>query len=197
MNENEDLTIDSFITSVGVTWVARLSHAVSIATCLSGVLKALNPITGFTIALALDALCFYSNRSKMEMEKALNCAVVLNKFFNCINFYQEQVLNSNVWVTAIDERNFYSIMRYTSLRKNHGAWCDFLYIDNLKHAPRARTLENGRIIPMYIDIFNQINSNDGLDLDKLEAYLNGLNYLSRQISNMQNDNKSDQNNGNE
>ena len=50
---------------------------------------------------------------------------------------------------------------------------------------------------MYIDIFNQINSNDGLDLDKLEAYLNGLNYLSRQISNMQNDNKSDQNNGNE
>lgn len=194
LHEKEDMTIDSFIASVGMTWIARASHAVAIAACLTGVLSALNPVAGFTIALALDALGFYSNRSKMEMEKALNCAVVLNKFFNCINFYQEQVLNSNVWVTAIDERNFYSVMRYTSIRPNHGAWSDFLYIDDLPHSPRARTIENGRIIPMYIDIFNEINSNDQLDLEKLEAYLNGLDFLARQVSNIQENNENDQQN---
>lgn len=70
----------------------------------------------------------------------------------------------------------------------------FLYIDDLPHSPRARTIENGRIIPMYIDIFNEINSNDQLDLEKLEAYLNGLDFLARQVSNIQESNENDQQN---
>lgn len=196
LKEEENLTIDSFITSAGMTWIARASHAVSIAACFTGILSAINPVAGFTIALALDALCYYSNKSKLDMERSLNCAIVLNKFFNCINFYEEQVLNSNVFVTAIDERNFYSIMRSTSLRPNHGAWCDFLYIDDLPHSPRAKTIEDGRIIPMYIDIFREINTNDQLDLKKLENYLEGLNFLVRQVVNINENNKNDQNNQN-
>lgn len=186
LGTTENIAIESFICAFGMTWISRTAHAISLFVCFSKILASLNPGAALSIKVLLDLLCIFSTKSKLNYEIAINCATILNTFFNCINFYQEDVKNSNVFITAIDERNFWSIFRYTSLRPNHGAWCGFSYIKGLKNAPKARDIDGGKIIDMYIDIFNRINSDDELNLESLENYISGYDFIQRQLSYDQN-----------
>lgn len=171
---NEKMAIDACICATGMTCLCTLGHVVSIASIFTGALNSLavvNPVAGFAAALALDAFCFYSGYNKFEQERVQNCATALHTVWRILLNEPENVMNSNVLVTAIDERNFSPLFRHNVLRRNDGAWCNFLEIGNLKSAPLAREYENGNVISKLLNIYRQIMTDDNLDLDRMTNFI--------------------------
>ncbi len=116
----------------------------------------------------------FTTKSALEQERVANNALVLCLVYNMLLNDQENILNSNVLVTAVDERPFYSAFIWNSFpgRENHGAWAQFTNIRNLKCSPVCRDYRNGELITIYTRLFRDIMQNESLDLNLIEKMIN-------------------------
>lgn len=156
-------------------WACIAGHVASVAALQSGFLDALvvsHPIAGLTLSAALDLFCYFTGKSRFDMERTKNYATLLHGVWSMLQNDPETVMNSNVLVTAVDKRNFYVIFRHNALRRDDGAWCNFTRIGNLKCAPLAKDYRNGKLISTYLDIYRRIMTDEHLDLDKLQTFIN-------------------------
>lgn len=172
---DEETVVNACLGAMGMRWACIAGHTVSLFLIHSGFLEALSaahPVAGLTFAAALDLFCYFTGKSRFEMEKTKNYATLLYGVWNMLQNNPEKVKNSNVLVTAVDKRNFYAIFRYNALRRDDGAWCNFVNIGNLKCAPLAKDFEKGTLIDTYLDIYNRIMTDKQLDINKMQTFLN-------------------------
>lgn len=172
---NEEIVVNACLGAIGMRWACIAGHVASVAALHSGFLDALvvaHPIAGLTLSAALDLFCYFTGKSRFDMERTKNYAILLHGVWNMLQNDPETVMNSNVLVTAVDKRNFYAIFRHNALRRDDGAWCNFTRIGNLKCAPLAKDYRNGRLIGTYLDIYKRIMTDEHLDLDKLQMFIN-------------------------
>lgn len=172
---NEETVVNACLGAIGMYWACVAGHTASVFLICSGFLDALtavHPIAGLTLSAALDLFCYFTGKSRFEMEKTKNYATLLYGVWNILQNNPEKVMNSNVLVTAVDKRDFYAVFRHNVLRRDDGAWCNFVKIGNLKCAPLAKNFENGTLIDTYLDIYKRIMTDEHLDLDKMQTFLN-------------------------
>lgn len=172
---DEKIVVDACLGAIGMRWACIAGHVVSVAALQSGCLGALvvaYPIAGLTLSAALDLFCYFTGKSRFEMERTKNYATLLHGVWNMLQNDPETVMNSNVLVTAVDKRNFYAIFRHNAFRRDDGAWCNFTKIGNLKCAPLAKDYREGKLVSTYLDIYRRIMTDKHLDLDKLQVFIN-------------------------
>ncbi len=184
LGTDEKIAIESFICSLGM---AAVSHALGVGiavSCAFDILSKLFNFVSITPGVGM-AICvvhnlvnvarIWSTRSQFYYEKVANYATVLNDVYRIIITRPEDVLKSNVLVTAVDERNFWSVFLWNSAigRRNDGAWCDFEYIGGLKCAPRAKDCKDRDLIMVYSKAYGDIMTKSDLDLKKLQDFLDG------------------------
>lgn len=129
-----------------------------------------------------------SYKASMEEQKALNYASLLSQMMHFMIHEPNKVMNSNIFVTAVDHRSFvnwedleksgdYSSARKLDCTPDQGAWCDFKYVPDLENAPRAKDYktEDNRHIGYLIAIFRETCSPSGnkIDFNALKQYANG------------------------
>ena len=173
LGTDEQTTIDSFICAAGMTFCSQVAHGLSVVACFTNILESLKPAAGIAVAGLMDAACYFLTKSALANEEAKNNAMALNSVFQKILNRPQDVIDSNLLVTAIDERKFNPILRYNAFRRDDGAWCDFVYIGGLKCAPRARDYQGGQLVNTYIDIYHRIMQDESLDLKALDDYIHG------------------------
>ena len=98
------------------------------------------------------------------------------------------VLKSNVFVTAVDNRNFLDVTKVKQKKdwklavklaktEDQESWCDFKEIPDLKNAPYAEEYhtKDNRSIRFLLDIFKSAfsSSDNTIDYKKLSKYANG------------------------
>ena len=172
---NEETVVNACLGAIGMYWACVAGHTASVFLICSGFLDALStahPIAGLTLSAALDLFCYFTGKSRFEMEKTKNYATLLYGVWSILQKNPKKVMDSNVLVTAVDKRNFYAAFRHNVFRRDDGAWCNFVKIGNLKCAPLARDFENGTLINTYLDIYKKIMTDEHLDLDKMQMFLN-------------------------
>lgn len=176
---DEKIVVDACLGAIGMRWACIAGHVVSVAALQSGFLDALvvaHPIAGLTLSATLDLFCYFTGKSRFEMERTKNYATLLHGVWNMLQNNPEKVMNSNVLVTAIDKRDFYVIFRHNAFRRDDGAWCNFTKIGNLKCAPLAKDCGKGKLVSTYLDIYRRIMTDKHLDLDKLQVFINTGNF---------------------
>lgn len=122
----------------------------------------------------------------LSEERALNYASLLRQMMHFMNQEPAKVMDSNIFITAVDHRNFIdseSLKKskdYNSAFKlmatpNQGAWCDFKYIPELENAPCAKDYrtKDGRCMRYLIDIFKAACTEGKIDFDRLKHYADG------------------------
>lgn len=171
LGTDEKIAINSVVRSIGMTWFNRAAHVASMVVAFSGALDSLtlfNPFLGIAAGLALDVLCYTTSLNRFENEKIENYSKSLYSVWSIMINDPDRVLNSNVLITAVDERDFYNIFRHNSLRRNDESWCDFRKIGDLKCAPLGNSCPR---IRKYLDDFKSLAVNGSLSLTKLEEYI--------------------------
>ena len=122
------------------------------------------------------------SKTKLLQQKALNYAMLLRQMLHYFVNEPSAVSDSNIFVTAIDERNFFDLeeLKKTHDYKtaiefseipNHGSWCEFKNMKNLINVPRAEDFKtkDNRTIKNLIDIFKAASvCENQLDFEKLK-----------------------------
>lgn len=123
----------------------------------------------------------------LRLERAINYASLLRQMMHFMNQEAQKVMDSNVFATAVDCRNFIDTSALKGSKDcqsavdlmatpNQGAWCDFKYIPELENAPRAKDYrtKDGRRIEYLIDIFKAACAGgDKVNFDELKRYADG------------------------
>lgn len=123
----------------------------------------------------------------LRLERAINYASLLRQMMHFMNQEAQKVMDSNVFATAVDCRNFIDTSALKESKDcqsavdlmatpNQGAWCDFKYIPELENAPRAKDYrtKDGRRIEYLIDIFKAACAGgDKVNFDELKRYADG------------------------
>lgn len=190
--KDEDMAIESFITSLILSANAQFLGAVTAASCVAiNAFNFLQPIllptlvvsppVGIAITVAhnlLNVVRIFTTKNAFEEERVANYALVLSKINRLFldDEEVENIRNSNVLVTAVDERNFYSAFIWNSFpgRRNDGGWAHFTEIENLACSPLAKDYDSGRMIEIYRRIFKEITRNENLDFEQMEKYIESL-----------------------
>jgi hypothetical protein len=118
-----------------------------------------------------------------RIQRMQNVAKAIKQFGSQIVGEPNAVLDSNVFITAIDTRtdsngtkfeNKWAYWRWwCSDTRNDGAWCAFDTITDLSCAPKAkdyRTLD-GRSLSTFITIFSRLLNAEVVDYARLREYL--------------------------
>ena len=172
LGTDEQTAIDSFINAAGMTFISQVSMGLSLVSAFTNILHAfpsLTPKGRLAVVILTSVLSVRAEESAINYQSAENSAIVLNSVFQKILNRPQDVMDSNLLVTAIDERNNF----LGTLSRNDGAWCDFVYIGGLKCAPRARDYQGGQLVNTYIDIYHRIMQDESLDLKALDDYIHG------------------------
>lgn len=175
LDTDQDIAIECFIS-------ASLHYLLSIGSAVSGVIIAglsflfgTNPIT-IPIMVMLTIFCYKETKNALLNEKKMNYALALEQIIRCFYYYPEDILSSNIFVSAIDERSCSPF----NFKENYGAWCSFLYIDSLRGAPPANSHDYRRLMNFYITAIRNITVNDQLNDQAIKNYLdNGILNISR------------------
>lgn len=190
LGTTDEIAIQSFISSLVLSSNSRTLGAIVGTSCI--VMEAfdfLQPIILPTLAIAppvaiaitvahnlTNVARIFTTKHQFEEERVANYALLLCKINSALLTNQEGVLNSNLLVTAVDERLFYSLFLWNSYpgRRNDGAWGEFVKIGDLDCAPLAKDY-NDQFVNEYIEIFRMITNGEtgSLDFDLIERVLNG------------------------
>lgn len=170
LGTDEDMAIDSFVAAFGMTCASRICHGISVAGVLLDIIK---PLTSFgrVAFIGLDIASIFLTRSALANERVKNYAIVLSTIYQIILSDPERIMDSNVLVTAIDERNFSAFLDWNAFRRDDGAWCNFEYIGGLKCAPTGKEYLRSKgknVIMVCSKMCNEIMSNGKLDIEKME-----------------------------
>ncbi len=172
LGTDEQTAIDSFISAAGMTFLSQASMGLSLVSAFTNVLHAfpsLTPKGRLAVVVLTACLSLYAENTAVNYQSAENNAIVLNSVFQKILNRPQDVMDSNLLVTAVDDRNNF----FGTLSRNDGAWCDFVYIGGLRCAPRARDYQGGQLVNTYIDIYHRIMQDESLDLRALDDYIHG------------------------
>ncbi|KAK8898273.1 hypothetical protein M9Y10_000551 [Tritrichomonas musculus] len=185
--EDEEDAIQSFIASLVLSSDNRLGGKIISGLALTfNAFKFLKPLflptlfiippVGLVLAIVggvLNIANIFTKSQEMRTERITNYALALCE----INLYlmrdDDTIINSNVLVTAVDERPFYSFLIWNSAigRRNDGAWAKFLDIKDLQCAPKAVDHKNARL-NNYLKIFKEITQNeDDKNLERIKKYM--------------------------
>ena len=170
LGTDEEMAIDSFVTAFGYSCMSKVCHGLCMVDTLVRIFVAGNPVTEVAMMM-IDIASLLFTKGKFAQERIKNCAIALNQIYDIIQNDSERVLDSNVLVTAIDERNFTAWFRHNAWRRDDEAWCDFLKIGGLKCAPTGREYKNGEVVKFCSRMFNEIMCNGRLDLNKIERFI--------------------------
>jgi hypothetical protein len=173
---DENTAMDCFLLAFGMSSISKTLHGVSIIASLLdnfGMVKLFGGPAGVVLAAALDIACFTTTKSALLQEKTLNYAEILSTVYNMLLNKQDhrRILDSNVLVTAVDERDFNSLIRWSAFRRNDGSWCDFVYIGGLKCAPNAKDYYGGKVIPVFSELYGRILHDGNLDYDEIRKFV--------------------------
>lgn len=161
----------------------------------SSAIKALNKLvsklTGYSsIIVFLGIMIWAATDATLPKQKAENCELIINNFFNIITNNPDHVLDSNLFLYSIDLRNFSKCSPITLFKGNHGAWCDFIYLRDVQ-SPRGREFKGRKLILAYRDIYKQISYSDRIDIPSMKDFLNGTIGWNRVWLNYENDEDDD------
>ncbi len=124
----------------------------------------------------------------LSQQRALNYAKLIRQVMHFMINKPKTVLKSNVFVTAVDNRNFLDITKVKQKKdwklavklaktEDQESWCDFKEIPDLKNAPYAEEYhtKDNRSIRFLLDIFKSTfsSSDNTIDYKKLSKYANG------------------------
>lgn len=161
-----------------------LQGAANVCLGIGGILSGV-ALVGISTYIANDYVQKQAKNADVmfRVQRMQNVARALKQFGDQIVGEPESVLESNVFITAIDLRknkdgtDFESNNRfwrwwYSDLR-NDKAWCAFDYITNLACAPRAKeyTTPDGRSLSTIVNVFSRLLNAERIDYGKLREYL--------------------------
>ena len=186
--DTEDHAMDAFIASLLLSASSRVLGAIVGTSCIvMNVFNFLAPLAfephiALTITIVhnlLNIVRIFTTGSTFAAERVANYALLLTRINLLLadDSNLNQMKNSNVLVTAVDERNFYSLFLWNSYpgRRNDGAWANFVRIGDLDCSPLARNYD-GSWLTAYKDAFREIMRNDHLDFDMLRARIDSLRF---------------------
>ena len=168
LGTDEDVAIDSFVSAFGMSCISQILHGTTVAGVLLDMFKPLAPAAGAVVSL-LDIASFFTTRAALADERIKNNAIALSTVYRILMNDPQRILDSNVLVSAIDDRDFTALLRWNAFRRDDGAWCDFQYIGGLKCAPRGREYKNGEVISKCSIICNQIMSDGKINIKALKS----------------------------
>lgn len=168
LGTDEDVAIDSFVSAFGMSCVSQILHGTTVAGVLLDMFKPLAPAAGAFVSF-LDVASFFTTRAALADERIKNNAIALSTVYRILMNDPQRILDSNVLVSAIDDRDFTALLRWNAFRRDDGAWCDFQYIGGLKCAPRGRDYKNGEVISKCSIICNQIMKDGKINIKALKS----------------------------
>jgi hypothetical protein len=173
---------ESIVLGLSMACISQVAHGIAVCGVFLDMLGKLTPGVGLVVAVA-DIASFFATRSALANERILNYAKLLSYVYEMLLSDEAvgKILESNVLVTAVDERSFTAFFRHNAFRRNDGAWCDFRHIEELRCAPIARNYRGGQIIQRIIDIYNRVMRDGHLDLDAVQRYINDVPAIERPL----------------
>ena len=106
-----------------------------VETGLGLAINGIPPVVGYLFGTALNAVATVGVAYvHLKTQKAKNAVRLLWALWQLLSEDIERIMNSNVLITAIDERDLLPTP-WNPMRKNDGVWCDIRYMD-LPFAPR-------------------------------------------------------------
>jgi len=146
--DSQDEAILSCLSASCPIWVHALSHVASLVAYFSGFLEVItlsHPLLGLTAAALLDLICIFSGSYRFSRERVQNYAYILSNTWRIIldPNYTQTIMESNLFIAAVDERKLSVLFRYNAFTPDDGAWCDFVRVENLECAPTVRSLIDG------------------------------------------------------
>ncbi len=197
LGTDDKTAVNSFIASLIISSNSKCLGAIVGTSCLA--LNAFNflqpiflptlvvaPGVGIAITVAhnlLNIARIATTSGSINTERVANYALGLSQINYLLLNEQNRVLDSNLLVTAVDERPFHASFIWNSYpgRRNDGAWGDFVKIGGLKCAPIARNYQNGKVLPEYLEIFQKITQDGNINFERIKMILNGQGTLSQSI----------------
>ena len=79
-----------------------------------------------------------------------------------------------MFIIAIDERNFNCYLIHNSFRRNDSGWCNFIFIDDLDTAPKAKECTDWKQIIEYLDIIQLITSKNPFNFQDVRSRIDSL-----------------------
>ena len=189
----DEVVLQSFITSIILSSNSKILGSIVAASCVAinfinyfqcllPASFAINPALGITITVVhnlLNITRMFTTKSAFNEERISNYALLVASVNQLLlnanpDDPDDDVYNSNILVTAVDERDFYCFWIWNSVpgRRNDGAWAKFEKIGNLPCSPSMKEYKDGRTVSKYIEIFKELMTNKNLDLKKIENWLN-------------------------
>lgn len=190
LGTTDEIAIESFIASLVLSSNSRILGAIVGTSCIAmNAFNYLQPIILPTLAIAppvamaitvahnvANIARIYTTKHQFAEERVANYALLLSKINSALLTNPKGVLNSNLLVTAVDERPFNPLFLWNSAlgRRNDGAWGEFVKIGDLDCAPLAKDYDD-QFVNEYIEIFRMITNDEtgSLDFDLIERVLDG------------------------
>ena len=159
--ETDDKTIiDATTCSLGLAVCSKLVYGASAAILGTGLIASFK--TGVLAPLGIGATLgitgAFLQEATFASQRAKNIAWAIKSVSQQLIEDPEIINDSNVLITAIDEKDF-APTPWNLFRRDDGIWCGFSYIKNLSCAPMGK-LYNDRLKKYLQDYDNLFNGND-------------------------------------
>lgn len=168
--ETDDKTIiDATTCSLGLEVCSKLVYGASAAILGTGLLSSFK--TGVLAPLGIGATLgvtgAFLQEATFASQKAKNIAWAIKSVSQQLIEDPEIINDSNVLITAIDERDFAPVP-WNLFRRDDGIWCGFRYIKNLSCAPMGKLYTDR--LKIYIDQYNELLNGGNLDSQAIRLF---------------------------
>jgi len=93
-----------------------------------------------TTVIAAEIIWTLIQGNELTKQRIINMIKLLSDILNKLKEDPRDIMNNNLFVAAVDIRDFYSFNPLTILRRDDGAWCNFVKVN----AELPIALESGR-----------------------------------------------------
>ena len=168
--ETDDKTIiDATVCSLGLEVCSKLVYGASAAILGTGLIESFK--TGVLAPLGIGATLgvtgAFLQEATFASQKAKNIAWAIKSVSQQLIEDPEIINDSNVLITAIDERDFAPVP-WNLFRRDDGIWCGFSYIKNLSCAPMGKLYTDR--LKIYIDQYNELLNGGNLDSQAIRLF---------------------------
>ena len=164
---DDNTIIDATVCSLGLEVCSKLAYGAAVigtGLALSFKTTVLAPLG---IGATLGATAVFLQEATFASQKAKNIAWAIKSVSQQLIEDPEIINDSNVLITAIDERDFAPVP-WNLFRRDDGIWCGFSYIKNLSCAPMGKLYAYR--LQKYIDNYNKLLNGGNLDSQAIKLF---------------------------
>ena len=164
LGADDKTVVDAMICSLGLEICAKLAYGVA---ALAGIAAALYetivvPTIGLTVTAGAAAV--FLQRATFASQRAKNAALLIRGVYGQLN-EPDDLGDVNVLITAIDERDFTSLLPWNAFRRDDGIWYGLRHINNLSCAPMGKLYADR--LKKYLQDYNNLFNGNNLAPEKI------------------------------